>query len=62
MTTTLPATSSLKRVPKMERKNLKSCKGGKRKRREKKVNGGAVRLRNVWIRSNMAENNRKICR
>lgn len=54
ITTTLPATSSLNRVPRTERKNLKSWKGGKKRRREKKVKGGADKLRKVWIRSIMA--------
>jgi len=51
MWTTLPATFSGKNVKIMERKNLKVQYGGKKRSKEKKVNGGATMFRNWWIRS-----------
>lgn len=51
MWTTLPATFSGKNAKIMERKNLKVQYGGKKRSKEKKVNGGATMFRNWWIRS-----------
>lgn len=47
MRTTLPATFSGKMERRVERKKLKVQNGGKKRQREKKVNGGTSRFRNL---------------
>ncbi|CAK9183200.1 unnamed protein product [Ilex paraguariensis] len=49
--TTLPETSSENMELTNERKSLRHCNGGTKSKREKKVAGGATKLRNWWIKS-----------
>lgn len=51
MRTTLPATFSWKTKVKKERKHLRAWYGGNKNRRVKKVKGGAIRFKNMLIRS-----------
>ena len=56
MRTTFPLRFSQKMVEKIDCKNLKKIKGGKKKQRPKKVKKGAVRLRKSFINSIFDQN------